>query len=227
MIATMGTSWTIVYLLIIYRSYKDRFCGMPFIALALNMSWEFLYSFIFNAPGLELQTWVNRVWFLFDVAIVISFFLYGRKNWQPQNQRFFIPYVLFVFIAAFGLLYLLQLDFSEKAITYSAFLISLLMSSLFIAMLLKEPGIRGQSFGIAFFKMLGTLAATIVLFQRYSYFLQFVGVVCFILDMVYIAMIVERYKKLNLHLISRSLKTSVKHAAVIDVAQVSDTRNAE
>lgn len=205
-IATMGTSWTIVYLLIIFRSYKDRFCGMPFIALALNMSWEFLYSFIFNAPGLELQTWVNRVWFLFDLAIVISFLLYGRNKWQPQNKKYFVPYVLFVFISAVGLLYLLQLDFSEKAITYSAYFISLLMSSLFIELLLREQNIRGQSFGIAFFKMLGTLAATIVLFQRYSYFLQFVGVLCFILDMAYIAMIVDRYKKLNLHLITRSVK---------------------
>ena len=206
-IAIMGISWTIVYLLIIYRSYKDRYCGMPFIALALNMSWEFLYSFVFNRPGLELQTWVNRVWFLFDLAIVISFFLYGRKNWQPQNKRFFVPYILFVFIAALGSLYLMQFDFSEKAITYSAYFISLLMSGLFIDMLLREQSIRGQSFGIAFFKMLGTLAATIVLFQRYSYFLQFIGVLCFVLDMVYIVMIVDRYKKLNLQLVNRRLKT--------------------
>ena len=179
---------------------------MPFIALALNMSWEFLYSFIFNSPGLELQTWVNRGWFVFDLAIVTSFFLYGRKNWQAENRKLFVPYVLFVFIASFGLLYLLQLDFEQSAITYSAFLISLVMSSLFIVMLLLEPGIRGQSFGIAFFKMLGTLAATIVLFQRYSYFLQFTGVLCFVLDMVYIVMIVNRYKKLNLQLVNRRLK---------------------
>lgn len=203
--STMGISWTIVYLLIIYRSYKDRFCGMPFIALALNMNWEFLYSFVFNSPGLELQTWVNRVWFLFDLAIVISFLLYGRKNWLTTNKRFFVPYVLFVFASAFGLLYFLQLDFGQKAITYSAYFISLLMSGLFIEMLLREQSIRGQSLGIAFFKMLGTLAATIVLFQRYSQFLQLVGVICFVLDVIYIVMVVDRYKKLNLHLIKRSL----------------------
>lgn len=46
-ILTMGLSWTIVYLLVIYRSFKDKMCGMPFIALAFNTSWEFFYSFIF------------------------------------------------------------------------------------------------------------------------------------------------------------------------------------
>ena len=77
---------------------------------------------------------------------------------------------------------------------------------MFIAMFLQQQDLKGQAFGIAFFKMLGTVAATIILFQRYSQFLQIMGVLCFILDMIYIILMADRYKKLNLHLITRRLK---------------------
>lgn len=205
-LATLGISWTIVYLLIIYRSYTDKSCGMPSIVLAFNMFWEFLYSFVFLNEGQEIQIWVNRVWFLFDVVIFISFLLYGARTWQEANRRFFVPFVLFTLISAFSFLYLMQLDFGEKTITYSAFLINVFMSASFIDLFLKQQDLKGQSFGIAFFKMTGTLAATIVLFQRYSSFLQLLGVLCFVLDVIYIFLIVDRYKKANLHLLTRRVK---------------------
>jgi hypothetical protein len=206
-LATLGISWSIVYLLIIYRSFKDQMCGMPAIVLAFNMFWEFLYSFVFLNEGQQIQIWVNRVWFLFDVVIFVSFIMYGVRNWETGKRRFFVPFVLFTLISAFSILYLMQLDFGEKAITYSAFLINVLMSASFIDLLLKHEDLKGQSFGIAFFKMLGTLAATIVLFQRYSQLLQLLGILCFVLDLIYIFMIVDLYKKANLHLITRRIKT--------------------
>lgn len=202
-LATMGISWTIVYLLIIYRSFKDKQCGMPALALAFNLCWEFLYSFIFTGSSNTIQVWVNRTWFLFDVVIFAAYLLYTRANWPNENRKYFYPFTLFIVVAAYLFLYLLQLDMGITAITYSAFLMNVLISSSFISMLLKQENINGQSFGIAFFKMLGTLAATIVLFQRYSYFLQFLGILCFILDVIYIVIIVDRYKKQNLHLITR------------------------
>ena len=51
---TSGISWTIVYLTIIYRGFKDKTCGMPFFALALNIAWEFIFSFLFGG-GFSLQ----------------------------------------------------------------------------------------------------------------------------------------------------------------------------
>ena len=204
--ATMGLSWTIVYLLVIYRSFKDKQCGMPSVAMAFNLSWEFLYSFMFYDAQSNLQLWINRVWFVFDVLIFVAFLLYGAKQWNKLYQKFFFPYAVAIVLAAFSLLYFLQLDFGDSAITYSAFTMNVLMSWMFITMFLKQQDLKGQAFGIAFFKMLGTAAATIILFQRYSQFLQMMGVNCFILDMIYIKLMADRYKKLNLHLITRRLK---------------------
>ena len=204
--ATMGLSWTIVYLLVIYRSFKDKQCGMPSVAMAFNLSWEFLYSFMFYDAQSNLQLWINRVWFVFDVVIFVAFLLYGAKQWNKLYHKFFVPYTVSIVLSAFLLLYFLQLDFGDSAITYSAFTMNVLMSWMFITMFLKQQDLKGQAFGIAFFKMLGTAAATIILFQRYSQFLQVMGVLCFILDMIYIILMADRYKKLNLHLITRLLK---------------------
>ncbi len=202
-LATMGISWTIVYLLIIYRSFKDKQCGMPALALAFNLCWEFLYSFVFTGSSNSIQMWVNRTWFLFDVVIFAAHLLYTKAYWPKENRKYFYPFTLFIVVAAYVFLYLFHLDIGETAITYSAYLMNVLISSSFISMLLKQNNLNGQSFGIAFFKMLGTTAATIVLFQRYSSFLQFLGILCFVLDVVYIFMIVNRYKKENLQLITR------------------------
>lgn len=204
--ATMGLSWTIVYLLVIYRSFKDKQCGMPSVAMAFNLSWEFLYSFMFYDAQSNLQLWINRVWFVFDVLIFVAFLMYGAKQWNKLYQKFFFPYAVAIVLAAFSLLYFLQLDFGDSAITYSAFIMNVLMSWMFITMFLKQQDLKGQAFGIAFFKMLGTAAATIILFLRYSQFLQMMGVLCFILDMIYIILMADRYKKLNLHLITRRSK---------------------
>ena len=34
-----GIAWTITYVALVYRGFKDRTYGMPLAALALNISW--------------------------------------------------------------------------------------------------------------------------------------------------------------------------------------------
>jgi hypothetical protein len=42
-----GIFWTITYLLIIRRGFLDHTYGMPLIALCANLTWEFIFSFVF------------------------------------------------------------------------------------------------------------------------------------------------------------------------------------
>lgn len=202
-ILTMGLSWTIVYLLVIYRSFKDKVCGMPFIALAFNSSWEFLYSFIFPMKNNMMQNIINRVWFGFDVLICISFFLYGARNLKQQQKKWFPVYIVAVFAAAYSLLHSYHVAEGLAAMTYSAFITNMVMSALFIDSLLKQRQLAGQSFGIAFFKMLGTLAASLVLLTGYSGFLQLTGLVCFVLDVVYLVLLYRLYKQERLSFFTR------------------------
>src|SRR3954465_11869358 len=88
-----GVCWTIVYILIIIRSFKDKTYGMPFWALAFNISWEAIFSFVFLFATMPLQTVINRIWFLFDIAIVIAYCLYGQKEWPSGiSKKLFYPY---------------------------------------------------------------------------------------------------------------------------------------
>jgi len=207
-ILTMGLSWTIVYLLVIYRSFKDKMCGMPFIALAFNTSWEFLYSFVFPMKNNLMQNIINRVWFGFDVLICISFFLYGARNLKQQQKKWFPVYIVAVFAAAYSLLYSYHVAEGLAAMTYSAFITNMVMSALFIDRLLKQRQIAGQSAGIAFFKMLGTLAASLVLLTGYSAFLQITGLVCLVLDVSYIVLLYRLYQQKGLSFFSRKKRST-------------------
>lgn len=204
LLAVNGAGWMVAYFLIIYRSYKDKTYGMPFIALAFNISWEFFYSFVFNSPELNLQTIINRFWFAADVVILFFYFAYGKKDWKySQTIRLFYPYSLFILFAAAGLLYFFEMDFLNDAVTYSAFIMNVIISASFLQMILHRNSLAGQSFGIALFKLIGTLSATIFLLDGFTSFLILLGLICFILDVVYLFLVLRIYKQQQLHFITR------------------------
>lgn len=43
----LGVSWTLAYMLIIKRRFQDKTFGMPLTALCANLSWEFIFSFLY------------------------------------------------------------------------------------------------------------------------------------------------------------------------------------
>jgi hypothetical protein len=196
LLITGGICWLITYLLIIYRSFKDKSYGMPFTGLALNISWEFLYGFAVVPVTAGLQTWVNRCWFILDVFIVIAYLRYGRNEWNEKaDKRLFIPHFIFSVTAAFLLLYFSEQDFEKQAITYSAFLMNLLFSGLYIQMFFARKSLKGQSFGIAVFKMIGTGMNTLYLLNGFTIFLQLTGLLCLVLDAVYLLLLFTRKRK--------------------------------
>lgn len=184
-----GLCWTMVYVLVIYRSVKDKTYGMPFWALAFNISWEFIFSVVFASRADPTQLIVNRVWLGFDAFILAAYFAYGIKEWPSHVPRiFFYPYSLVVLATSYLFVYLITLRFDEYTGLNIAFIQNLMMSWLFIAMLNKRGNLSGQSLGIAVLKMLGTLAPAIEFAGR-SRFVFFLGAGCFLADCIYIAMI--------------------------------------
>src|SRR5579875_1083308 len=110
-----GISWTLVYLLIILRSYKDKTYGMPFWALAFNIGWEFIFSFVLISYPLGFQEIINRVWLAFDVFVLAAYFIYGRKEW-PANiaTKPFIPYSLLVMAIGYGFVYFISVELDHS-----------------------------------------------------------------------------------------------------------------
>jgi hypothetical protein len=199
-----GISWTVVYLDLINRGFRDRTYGMPLFALAFNFAWEFIFGFLVG-EGIGVQRIVNVTWFVLDAIIVVTYFRYGRREYPATVQRWFIPWSVTAFVVAFVILFVTNLEFPDFwGARYSAFAQNLLMSVLFIAMLVGRNDVRGQSMTIAVFKWLGTLAPTVQVYgQTGSNLILALGAAIFVYDVIYIAMLYRQFTALGLNSFTR------------------------
>jgi hypothetical protein len=199
-----GISWSLVYLGILNRSFRDQTYGMPLFALALNIAWEFMFAFVV-VGGVSVQRVVNIIWFLLDAVIVYTYFRYGRREFPKTAERWFVPWSLVAFGIGFLIIYFAHYEFEDFwGARYSAFTQNLLMSVLFVDMLVRRDDVRGQSMYIAIFKWLGTLAPTVQHYlQTGSNLILVLGIGCFVYDLIYIGMLYRKFLELKLNPFTR------------------------
>ncbi len=209
-----GIAWTVVYISLIRTGLRDKTYGMPVFALALNFGWEAIYAVHGLATDIgNIQTWVNVVWCMFDIAILYTFLKYGLEDFKKYaEEKYFKPWTILVFVMAFVLQYGFLVGFPDAkgpgladclyfvspylGCWYSAFIQNLIMSVLFINMLAIRKNIKGQSLTIAVSKCIGTLAPTItfgIIFE--NQLILMLGVFCFIFDCIYIWMVMQYRNK--------------------------------
>jgi hypothetical protein len=184
-----GVLWTLTYLLIIRQGFLHRTYGMPLVALCANISWEFIFAFVY--PHDLPQRAVNVVWLSFDVVILIQLLLYGPREFATLPRRLFYAAFALALTTAFGAVLTVTLQFDDSDGAYSAFGQNLMMSILFVTMLYSRGSMRGQSVWIAVLKMGGTALAS---FSFYlfnpdydgSILLPFLYVAILIFDGIYV-----------------------------------------
>ena len=198
-----GICWTIVYIILIIRGFKDKTYGMPFYALALNFMWELLYSInIEDFYSISLQRVINVIWLIFDILIIYTYFKYGKKYFnQNSNTRDFYIWSTLGFTFAFFLQYAFIIEIGGTlGAAYAAFIQNFIMSILFLDMLQKRGNLEGQSIYIAIFKTIGTLAPTILFtIILESPIVLVLGIGCFVYDFIYIIQLRKQFidKSLN------------------------------
>jgi hypothetical protein len=100
------------------------------------------------------------------VGLRLIIFYQLLKYWKNDFQNV-IPFVFYPFLfSSLIISYLLVIALAKEfgkvmGCFYAAYSDNLMMSILFIAMLLKRRSLAGQSFSIAVFKLIGTLAISI------------------------------------------------------------------
>lgn len=189
-----GLLWTLTYLLILHRGRKDRALGMPLAALGANLGWEFLFSFVFPHASPQLE--VNRVWFVFDLAILVQALRYGAARQADPWLRKAYPGAVALAVGLGTLLvWAVTVEFQDRHGMYAAFGQNLMMSVLFVSMLLAR-GTAGQSLWIALTKLLGTLLPSLLFHFKYpdSVLLHvlFAGILLF--DALYLALLWGRLR---------------------------------
>jgi len=184
-----GVLWTFAYLLIIRQGFLDRTYGMPLAALCVNLSWEFVFAFVY--PHDLPQRAVNVAWLAFDIVILFQLLLYGPREFAGVSRRGFYSGLTLALATAFGTILAVTLEFDDFDGAYSAFGSNLMMSILFITMLYARGSLRGQSVWIAVCKMGGTaLAAFAFYFYNPDYegsiLLSFLYTAILVFDGIYI-----------------------------------------
>ena len=205
-----GISWTIVYIDGIRLGFKHRSYAIPFYALALNFTWELLYTYYGFQTTISAQAVVNAIWLACDIGILITYFKFGQKYFPgrvpgyaaargKQTSSAFIGWSVLALVAAFCVEFAFRKEFGVRmGAGYSAFLQNLLMSVLFIEMLVRRGSREGQSLTIAIGKWLGTLAPTILFgiigetgFPNGSVLIVVVGLLCSVFDLIYIRLLLK------------------------------------
>jgi hypothetical protein len=205
-----GVCWAIVYIDGIRLGFKHRSYAIPFYALALNFTWEALYTYYGFQSTISAQAVVNAIWLVCDIGILVTYFKFGQKYFparvpgfaaakNKQTSGAFIGWSVLALIAAFCVEFAFRKEFGVRVgAGYSAFLQNLLMSVLFIDMLVRRGSREGQSLTIAVSKWLGTLAPTILYgvvgeggFPHASVFILIIGSLCSVFDLIYLLMLAK------------------------------------
>lgn len=198
-LGAIGTAlWLAAYVLVIVKGFKHKTYAIPLGAVALNFSWETIFSFILIDP-VWLWELMDVAWWLFDTTIVYQLVRYGRAQQTiPEvKKRFHL-----IFAAALGFGFAWQYTFSmtyddELGLTI-AFMINVVMSLLFINMQLLRHDKDGYMWGVGWTKLFGTLAMSIMCHhimpiiyphQTYWIYMDVLYVTILALDIVYVAML--------------------------------------
>lgn len=154
--------WISTYLLVIRRGNKDRLPAMPLAALALNVCWEGIFSFLYMPDDPR----VTIAWgscFVLDVFIAVQVYRFGRRDFpHPWVQRHWTVLFALALVTAFTSLMGFTAQFHDRLGWFTGFLQNLIMSILFVAMIIRRDSIAGQSLYIALGKFLGTFVAFIL-----------------------------------------------------------------
>jgi hypothetical protein len=184
-----GLLWSLCYILLIRRSALDRAHAMPLAPLCVNLSWEFIFGFLY--PDAPPMNWINMIWCCVDVIIVWQYLRYARQEW-PKNlpQACFAPFfVLCLVIAFFGVL-TLTLDWKDWHGTYTGWGDELLICITMVSLLVRRGSVRGQSLYIALTRFFGSL---VLIPGQYiqepgSRFLIFIYAAFIVFDLIYICL---------------------------------------
>jgi hypothetical protein len=189
--------WVVNYIFIVRNVIKNKFVEMPASVLCANFTWEFLWAWIFTqnmgfAIGLGY-----KLWFCLDVFIVWGFYNYGYK----QVSKMVVPYYKLMFTFALvawlvTLYFFIGQGLDNPVGANSAYIINILISSLYIFMFLRLEDKSVLSFTTAWTKWAGTGLISIMCLLRWpeNRWLMAMCIACFLMDMFYMYLFLQ-YKK--------------------------------
>jgi hypothetical protein len=193
--------WMVAYLLIIKRGFQDRALGMPLTALTCNLAIEFTFGVLLRDRPPGNESLIYLIWLALDLVILAQAICFGPARYARTLPRpGFYGVLVLALGTALGIVVAITYAFDDRDGTYSALPANLLMSVLFVAMALRQSDAGGQSIYIAYSKMLGTLAGSIVaVVAAPGSPLLLLGVPTLCFDLTYIVLLHAKLRTLGLN----------------------------
>lgn len=190
--------WVSVYFFTIRIIIKEKWVEMPLYVACGNIVWEFLWGFVFyeQIDMGKLFVWSYRIWFLLDIFIFISIYRYGYKQFENsllrQHARKLVPGLTVMWFIILYAFIVTGVDAPFGA--QSSYILNLGISTLYITLWLRLGAEQTFSKGIALCKMIGTAFYTVFFAVEFpeNYFVPAIGLVIFILDMIYTYLLFSR-----------------------------------
>lgn len=217
-----GLAWTVVYIALIYRGIKDKSYGMPLVPLALNFTWELVFSLIYPpaATGLAGKI-INAIWMICDIGIIALYFTYSYKYFRRRyelSKMAWIGYSILAFAIAFGIMltggpFFGQFDNYFKSdifhgAIFIAYIQNLIISVCFLLMIWERRSSEGQSLTIGVFKCIGTgmtvgVYYLFILHSGQAHLMNIIIGFTFLLDLIYISSLYKILKREGKHPFAR------------------------
>jgi hypothetical protein len=182
--------WVVAYAIIIRNARRYKSMDMAVVAVCSNFAWETLWSWAFQTDMGWFLVWTYRAWFFLDIYIFWLTLRFGAFQASiPSLAGRFKP-ATWATLAAFGVVYYFFIaeGHDTRIGANSAYIAQLIVSGPCLLMLLKNPGLAGLSFHVAWLRSFGTGANTVFMYLHYpgNHFVQAMATVAFVLDMLYL-----------------------------------------
>ncbi len=180
--------WLGAYILIVRHAFRERIHGMPVVAMSGNIAWEYVLglglfpacpAYWANCPD-NIMGPATLAAAVLDTFILFTIVRFARAQFRTPFIRKYLPGLVVVGVAlAIGIIYTFMAELYTVNIfgatvggevpeflqaglqggIFTGWGLALIMSMLFIAMFISRGDLRGQSFYIAMFMLLGNLGA--------------------------------------------------------------------
>jgi len=201
--------WLVAYIAILDGVRRNKFVDIPAAAVVANVSWEFMWSFVYFGDTGQLMEWAYRGWVFIDFVIVYYIFRYGGSQvLNPALRRYFKPIVVFGIASWSAAIYYFVRDGYDMSMgATSAYIINVMMSAVYVTMMQTHPA-RNFSLLVGWTKGLGTACFSLFMLMaplhRYQEealadkgFLLILCVITLVLDIVYVVALHERKRRLD------------------------------
>jgi len=192
--------WVVTYAALIREIIKKKFVEMPFFIAAGNIAWEFVWSVFYHPNTGRLYSLSYQGAFLLDIFIFVAILKYGAKQTNiPEIKKYFkwIAISLLIMWIPLNYFYMKQ-GYDTPIGANSGYILNIIISLLYPMLLFRNnPGDFSKI--VAWCKFIGTGCITVSMFLIYpeNYFVQIIGVCCFVLDLSYSVLLTKRLSEVN------------------------------